>query len=118
MRVNITNFMNVAHFMRLINAGQSNLSDHQDKIAKDAYKDAFDLLEKCSVNRDATGFERVCWAVNMLKPSKSTKEVIKHPEMYEKMISAQSEFKSKIAEKCKISNPFNLYWQQYGPNVR
>lgn len=118
MKVNITNFMNTALFMPLINAGHSTLSGEQDKIVINLYNDAFKLLSQCSTAGDSAGFSRICWALNKINISENVKKVMKYPEMYEKMMFAHDEFRSKIAIECQTSNPFNYYWQQYGQNVR
>ena len=116
--VKYDDFMNRAMFMPLINAGKSTVSDQQDVFVINLYKDALDLLVKSSWTRDPVTFGRVCWALTMVKPLEKAKTTMKHPEMYEKMMGAYADFKSKLSEHRKISKRFNEYCKKYAQKIK
>jgi len=87
-------FFNNMMLVRLINAGQSNLSDKQNEIVKRMFDFAYHLIK---TNPDRLYLiDRICTACQELVPSDNMKTVMKHPEMYEDMVLYKKEFYTKV----------------------
>ena len=78
--------------LRLINSGQSNLSDKQDVLVGDAFAMAYKLLKYAQQKQNIELFKRVYEATKELVPSEQIKSVMKYPEMYEKMVRIKQYF--------------------------
>ena len=119
MSVNYDDFMNRAIWMPVINSGKSSVSDQQDKIVDQAYKDAFALLSNAVERSDKLSFERVYWAVSyFIMPIEKAKPSMKHPEMYEKMLDSREQFKAKIEDAKRNNQKFGSYWRSCEKYVR
>ncbi len=87
-----SNFKQQMLFLRLVNSGQSNLSDKQDVLVKQAFDLAFVLLTYSFNKQNIHLFNRVYNSAKELVPGEYIKSVMKHPEMYEKMKQAKEQF--------------------------
>lgn len=84
-------------FLRLINSGKSNLSDKQDVLVEDAFALANKLLNYAHQTKNVDMFNRISDATKELVPGKRMKSVMKHPEMYAKMLQVKHLFNSNMA---------------------
>ena len=82
-------------FLRLINSGQSNLSNKQDVLVQETFDIAHKLLKYAYYVRRVDFFERVYSLTKELVPGEQIKSVMKHPEMYEKMLDIKWVFDEK-----------------------
>ena len=101
-------FVNQMLMLRLINSGKSSLSDQQDKLVKNAFDIAYEILVAAKDRQDAYMFNRVSKMAYEIVPSDEVKTVMKHPEMYETMRKAKGLFYAKVYELLggKTSYPF------------
>ncbi len=91
-------FVSKKLMLRLVNSGQSNLSDVQDSLVKELFDCAYFILVNVTRLGDADLFKRVYNMSKDIVPSKAMKSVMKHPEMYDNMLMAKQRFLADTAE--------------------
>lgn len=89
-------FVNQMMMLRLINSGQSNMSDRQSELHAKALGLAYEILSIAKERSNSGLFNRVSRMTIELMPSPFMKKVMKHPEMYEEMLNAQAKFNVKV----------------------
>ena len=82
--------------VRLVNAGQSNLSDKQSELVAKAFDNAYQLLVAAKSRGDKHLFKRVYNMTYELVPSSAVTKVMKYPRMYQEMVNAQMDFNVKV----------------------
>jgi hypothetical protein len=107
-----TEVMNRILFIRLINAGKSNMSGQQDTIVKETFDLAYEILLKFyrSDNRGKRAdFRKLYRDVLTIVPGSEIKSVIAYPEKYEKMVEAKKEFMKQTAGMIVEMNALSPY---------
>lgn len=89
-------FVNQKMMLRLINAGQSSLSNKQDKLAEQVFDTAYQILVIAKKYEKIDLFNRVVRMTFDITPSSEILKVMKYPEMYTKMIRSHAVFNVKL----------------------
>ena len=89
-------FVNQKMMLRLINSGKSNLSNKQDKLAEQVFDTAYQILVIAKKYEKVDLFNRVVRMTLDITPSAEITKVMKHPEMYSKMIRSHAVFNVKL----------------------
>ena len=106
--------MNRILFMRLINAGKSNMSKQQDTIVAETFDLAYEILlhfyrSKSNLKREF--FRKLYREVLEIVPGPEIKSVMAYPEKYEKMVASKKEFMKKTAGMVVEMNAISQYLQ-------
>jgi len=97
--------------LRLINSGKSNLSKIQDKIVKETFDVAYELMEYFYTKGRKKDVKLVYKNVMEIVPNAEMKPFMKYPEMYENMVAFKQEFIQKTAFMISKANTLSVYMQ-------
>ena len=89
-------FVNQKMMLRLINSGQSSMSNKQDKLVKQVFDTAYEILVIAKRYNKIDLFNRVVRMTFDITPSAEILKVMKYPEMYSKMIRSHAVFNVKL----------------------
>lgn len=105
------NIMNRILMFRWVNAGQSSVSNIQDKLVQETFDMAYNLLEYYHSKDKKEDFRLLYRNIMEIVPGPEMKPFMKHPEMYDSMVASKQDFIKKTAHMIVKMNALSTYMQ-------